>query len=76
MKLYIGIAGRVLALFFLAYFVGVRDGKNRCVMRASENIAQQQIHLINLQEKINAETVRSNTGDIRRILREKYTIAE
>ena len=76
MKLYLGIAGFVLVIFFLTYFIGVRDGKNMCVMRVSDNIAQQQTHLINLQETINAETVRSNTGDIRRILREKYTIAE
>ncbi len=76
MKLYIGVAGFVLAIFFFTYLIGVRDGKNKCVMRASENIAQQQIHLIDLQEKIYAETVRSNTGDIRRVLREKYTIAE
>jgi len=76
MKFYVGIAGFVLAIFFLTYFIGVRDGKNKCVMRASENIAQQQILLIDLQEKIHAETVRSNTGDIRRVLHEKYTIAE
>ena len=76
MKLYVFIAALGVALILFAYYTGVRDGKHRCNMQISENVAQQQIHLIKLQEKIHAETVRSNTGDIRRVLHEKYTIAE
>ena len=76
MKFYVVIAGLLLALFVLTYFIGVRDGKNMCNMRTSENVVQQQIHLIKLQDGINEESMHVTTGDIRRVLREKYTIAE
>lgn len=76
MRIYIVIAGCVMGIILIAYVIGIKDGKNKCVLRASENIAKQQIHLIHLQEKINADTVKTATGDIRRVLREQYTIAE
>lgn len=76
MKVYVFIAALVVAFILFAYYTGVRDGKHRCNMQISEHSAQQQVHLIKLQEEINAESMHVATGDIRRILREKYTIAE
>lgn len=76
MKIYFVVVGALVFIIVGAYHVGIKDGKNKCVLRTSENIAHQQIHLIHLQEKINANTVKTATGDIRRVLREQYTIAE
>ena len=76
MKLYLILIVGIFVGLVSVYYIGLRDGKNTCNLRASQNIVQQQIHLIKLQENINAETVGCATGDIRRILREKYTIAE
>jgi hypothetical protein len=42
----------------------------------ANDIAAHQMKFIRLQEGINAEAVSRGGDDIRRVLREKYTIAE
>lgn len=73
-KYYIPVAILVIILF--AYFFGIIRGRDKCIKQiATENmnISQQQ----NIKkEKINAEIYRTGTGDIRNILRTKYTIAD
>ena len=73
-KTYLIIA--ICGLIFAAYTLGASRGSAKCQARA----AQQTINTITTQqiktEKINAETYHTNLRDIRRILHEKYTIAE
>ena len=68
-------------LFFIvvvwgAYIVGGRVASERCRGAVANDVATQQMKFIRLQEDINAEVVSRGGDDIRRILREKYTIAE
>lgn len=70
-----------LLLFFIAvvwgaYWVGGRVASEKCRGAAANNAVAQQAELIKIQEVVNAEAVSRGVGDIRRVLREKYTIAE
>ena len=59
-----------------AYFVGGRVEHEKCKADAADKVASHQIQFIKLQEDINAEAFSRRGDDIRRVLREKYTIAE
>lgn len=68
-------------LFFIvvvcgAYIVGGRVEHEKCKAVVADDVATHQIKFIRLQEDINAEAVSRGGDDIRRVLREKYTIAE
>lgn len=68
-------------LFFIvvvwgAYLVGGRVASEKCRGAVADGIVAQQTELIKIQEVVNAEAVSRGVGDIRRVLREKYTIAE
>lgn len=70
-----------LLLFFIAvvwgaYWVGGRVASEKCRGLVANNAVAQQAELIKIQEVVNAEAVSRGVGDIRRVLREKYTIAE
>ena len=58
------------------YFCGRGVGTARCRMDMAVQSAQTQIQIIKRVEQINENVYRTNLGDIRRIMREKYTIAE
>lgn len=60
----------------LAYVVGMRMGNEKCQMKHARNVAQQQLKIIEIQRNVNEITTDHSDDDIRRILREKYTIAE
>ena len=64
-----------IAIFFI-YWSGVRVGAANCTRNVVTDIAVQQKEIIKAQGVINAEVLGRGVGDIRRILREKYTIAE
>ena len=64
-----------VAIFFV-YFVGVHVGKIKCDSRIANMNTKQIVVNTKLSEDINETTLHTGTGDIRRILREKYTIAE
>lgn len=73
-RIYIAALGG--AAFLLLFFYGVRIGTDKCrsdmmsvSLRANNQIAKQ-------MDEINAETMLHNTGTIRGILRERYTIGE
>ena len=51
-------------------------GRVQCNAQIAQANATYQSEIINLKEKINAETFNVGLRDIRRILREKYSIAE
>ena len=68
-------------LFFIvvvwgAYLAGGRVASEKCRGAVADDIVAQQAELIEIQEVVNAEAVSRGVGDIRRILRAKYTIAE
>ncbi|MBE6461178.1 MAG: hypothetical protein E7007_04745 [Alphaproteobacteria bacterium] len=68
-------------LFFIvvvwgAYIVGGRVASERCRGAVADDVATHQMKFIRLQEDINAEAVSRGGDDIRRVLREKYTIVE
>lgn len=66
----------LLAVVCGAYFAGGQVGRQHCNARMGANIIAQQSQIMKIQGDINAEAYNRNTGDIRRRLREKYTIAE
>ncbi len=66
----------LVLILVLAYMAGMHAGTMRCRTKYASDISQQQSTIIKIQGKINAETVNHSGDDIRRILREKYTIAD
>lgn len=76
MKLYLFLFMAVGAVVFFAYLVGGRVGYEKCRAGQNTNLVAQQSQIIKIQREINAETYKCNTVDVRRVLREKYTIAE
>ena len=66
----------LLAVVCGAYFAGGQVGRQHCNARMGADVITQQSQIIKIQGDINAEAYNLNTGDIRRRLREKYTIAE
>lgn len=74
MKIY--IAAIIAAFILCAYWAGARVGRVDCVANAARAASRDTAVVINKTGEINAEVYNTNTGDIRRILRAKYTIAE
>ncbi len=58
------------------YFFGWNAGRIRCRNTVANNITHELQQQIEIMEKTHAETLHTGMRDIRRILREKYTIAE
>lgn len=58
------------------YMAGRAIGRARCAAVAATDAARSQLYIIRQQEKINADVFNTGTGDIRRVLRAKYTIAD
>ena len=73
-RFYVAVA--VCTAFFCCFWVGTIVGRVRCnlavTQAASENIIENVKQLRIYDEKV----IRTSVGDIRRILHEKYTIAE
>lgn len=72
--LFMFMAG-VTAIFF-SYVAGVRVGREKCRADVAGQSSAIQSQTIKIMGDINAETFNRGVGDIRRILREQYTIAE
>lgn len=77
-KLY--LLALITALVFGAYIYGTNVADARCKMRvAQENLkAIENNNIQNIKNKriINESVYKTGAGDLRRILRDKYTIAE
>ncbi len=65
-----------LIVLVMAYFAGERAGGIKCRNATTQNVSAQQAELIEIQRKNDEDAVNRGVGDIRRILREKYTIAQ
>ena len=74
MKMYLIAAMAAFILF--AFCAGTHIGTLRCERDVSRITPPQQKLNIQHQVKINEKTMHTGMRDIRRILREKYTIAE
>lgn len=74
MKVYVFI-GLVLVVIS-AYFVGGRVASQKCKVQIAELNSNKSALVIKNMEEINEKTVNTGVRDIRRILYEKYTIAE
>ena len=73
-RIYFAVA--IAAAIFLAYITGVYVGNVRCNARiANDNVARMIINT-KIMGKTNDAVLHTGVGDIRRILHEKYTIAE
>lgn len=60
----------------MTYFGGRAAGIANCRARVAASSQDIQMQIIQKQGEINAETLSRGARDIRRVLREKYTIAE
>lgn len=76
MKTYLFVFMAVCTAMFFSYVMGVRLGREKCradIVTQSSNLQSQAIKIMG---DINAEAFSRGVADIRRILHEKYTIAE
>ena len=73
-KLYVLLFCLVVMLF--VYFAGMHAGYERAIRKISTENTEKQTQIIKIQENVNEDVVNRTTGDIRRILRQKYTIAD
>ena len=73
-KLYLVMA--ICALIMGAYFYGVNITNVKCQKQHIEQVFQNQNKLIQNQRIIHDTVYKTGVGDIRHILRDKYTIAE
>lgn len=74
MKIY--FAAIIAAFVLCAYLVGVRVGRADCSANVARAASRDTARVIQKTGEINAEVYNTAAGDIRRILRAKYTIAE
>ena len=76
MKDYLLIFMAVCAAMFFSYVAGMRVGREKCRVDVASQTGAIQSQAIKIMGDVNAETFNRGVGDIRRILHEKYTIAE
>ena len=76
MKMYLFIFMAGCAAIFFSYVAGVRMGREKCRADTAVDTGLIQSKTIKIIEDVNAETFNRGLGDIRNVLREKYTIAE
>ena len=70
------VAALLGAAIFLSYFIGGHVVNIKCGARVAKLNSEQIITNTKIMEQINDAAVRTGVGNIRSILREKYTIAE
>ncbi len=71
-----GVAAAILFAYFAGRAVGTAECRARVAAQNADAVAAAHTVIIEKERKIDAETYRMGAGDIRRVLREKYTIAE
>lgn len=73
---YFYIFGFFCAVLIAVYVAGIRIGGAKCRTNAMAQSMNTYVQLLKNKEKINENVLHTNLDDIRRWLREKYTIAE
>lgn len=66
----------LIVVLLLAYGVGVRMGREQCRNQVAVQTSEIQYDVLKTQGEIDAMVLRTGAADVRRVLREKYTIAE
>lgn len=74
MRIYIFLT--LFGVVFFTFFVGKYVGRANCQTETAVAQSHVQTEIIKKIGEVNEETLGRGTGDIRRILRERYTIAE
>ena len=74
--LYLYAAGLIAAVVMAAWVLGGCVAHEKCVSTHAKNAVAAIETITQVQERINVQTLHTATADIRRILREKYTIAQ
>lgn len=70
------VAAALAAAIFLSYIAGAHIGKVRCNAHVAKVTAKQIAINTDISRKTNEVVLHTGNSDVRRILREKYTIAE
>ncbi len=65
-----------VVIILLAYFAGTRVASQKCKTRITELKLVGQLDINKTMDEINEKTFNTSVRDIRRILHEKYTIAD
>ena len=73
-RVYFAVA--IVAAIFLAYVTGVHVGNVRMRAQFTGANAEQLVIITKIMDKANEMSIHTGVGDIRRVLYEKYTIAE
>lgn len=73
-RIYLMIA--VCAMMVGAYFYGDQHGNNKCQMQNLKNRIETNEQIQQNKRHINDKVYKTGVRDIRRILRDKYTISE
>lgn len=76
MKVYLFVFLVAVAAIFFIYWAGMENGCAKCAAARSSTYIEQQAEIIKYVEDTNEKTFNTAVHDIRRVLREKYTIAE
>lgn len=74
MRVYVFIM--MIALVLGACFAGCAVGRAKSKEKCTETVAVQYVQTVKQMEKINEQTNHTAVRDIRRILHERYTIAQ
>ncbi len=70
------IAAAFVAALFFIYWAGMRAGRDGCRVDMGNVAAENVTDTIQQIKEIDDVVIKTDTDNIRRILREKYTIAE
>ncbi len=73
---YFYILAIATTIVMMAYVAGRINGIQRCHADNTATALKIQTQIMKQKEIINAQVIHTGLGDIRRILREKYTIAD
>ena len=76
MKIYVCVFIVACITLVFSYFAGVRIGDKKCRLDMAMQSGVVQSHAIKIMGDVNAETFNRGAGDIRDVLRKKWTIAE
>ena len=76
MKLYLFLFAAAGVAMFFSYVTGVRMGREKCRGDIATQSGAIQSETIKIMGDVNAESLNRGVDDIRRVLYEKYTIAE
>ena len=74
MKQYLIIA--VAVIIAGAYFFGLRIGRMRCVIDSVRAQSNEIVNIMDIKRDTDEKVFNTDMRDIRRVLHEKYTIAE